>query len=201
GARRLRHGDRLRRGLAGAAGAVSVRQRPARAGHRRRADAGGAVRRRHREGAGGRRLRAAVGSRGDGAGGRLWRAQLRSRSARVARARRRRPLMGRVLLVAAGGALGSALRYLVANAALAWLGPTFPWGTLVVNLVGSFLIGLVQSLATEALVIGEETRLLLTTGVMGGLTTYSAFSYETVRLFEAGAARRGLVNVMWAAGG
>lgn len=47
--------------------------------------------------------------------------------------------MGRVLLVAAGGALGSALRYLVAVAALAWWGPSFPWGTLVVNLVGSFL--------------------------------------------------------------
>ena len=90
--------------------------------------------------------------------------------------------MGRVLLVAAGGAVGSALRYLVATVAVAWLGPAFPWGTLFVNLVGSFLIGLVQQLATEALVLGEETRLFLTTGVMGGLTTYSAFSYESVRL-------------------
>ena len=104
--------------------------------------------------------------------------------------------MGRVLLVAAGGALGSALRYLVATAALAWLGPTFPWGTLVVNLVGSFLIGLVQQLATEALVLGEESRLFLTTGVMGGLTTYSAFSYETVRLFEVGAAWQAWFNVL-----
>jgi len=77
--------------------------------------------------------------------------------------------MGRLLLVAAGGALGSALRYMVATAALGWLGPAFPWGTLAVNLVGSFLIGLVQQLATEAFVLGEETRLFLTTGVMGGL--------------------------------
>ena len=104
--------------------------------------------------------------------------------------------MGRVLLVAAGGALGSALRYLVATAALAWAGPAFPWGTLVVNLVGSFLIGLVQQLAAEALVLSEESRLFLTTGVMGGLTTYSAFSYESVRLFEAGAALQGWLNVV-----
>lgn len=104
--------------------------------------------------------------------------------------------MGRVLLVAAGGAIGSALRYLVATVTLAWLGPSFPWGTLVVNLVGSFLIGLVQQLATEALVLSEETRLFLTTGVMGGLTTYSAFSYESVRLFETGAAWQAWFNIV-----
>jgi fluoride exporter len=104
--------------------------------------------------------------------------------------------MARVLLVAAGGALGSTLRYLVATAALAWLGPAFPWGTLVVNLVGAFLIGLAQQLATEALVLSEEMRLCLVTGVLGGLTTYSAFSYETVRLFEAGAAWQGWLNVV-----
>jgi fluoride exporter len=95
--------------------------------------------------------------------------------------------MGRVLLVALGGAIGSTLRYLVATVALAWMGPAFPWGTLAVNLVGSFAIGLVQQLATEGLVLGEDARLFLTTGVMGGLTTYSAFSYETVRLMEFGA--------------
>ncbi len=104
--------------------------------------------------------------------------------------------MTRLLLVAAGGAVGSALRYVVAVAALAWLGPGFPWGTLAVNLAGSFLIGLVQQLATEALVLGEESRLFLTTGVMGGLTTYSAFSYETVRLFETGAAWQAWLNIV-----
>ena len=95
--------------------------------------------------------------------------------------------MTRLLFVAAGGAIGSALRYLVANAALTWLGPTFPWGTLAVNFAGSFLIGLVQSLALDGLVLSEDTRLFLTTGVMGGLTTYSAFSYESVRLMESSA--------------
>ena len=104
--------------------------------------------------------------------------------------------MARVLLVAVGGAVGSALRYLVATVALDWLGPAFPWGTLLVNLVGSFLIGLVQQLATEAFVLGEDTRLFLTTGVMGGLTTYSAFSYESVRLFETGAAWQAWANIV-----
>jgi CrcB protein len=103
--------------------------------------------------------------------------------------------MQHVLLVAAGGALGSALRYLVATVALAWLGPGFPWGTLAVNLFGSFAIGLVQQLAFEGLVLGEDTRLFLSTGVMGGLTTYSAFSYDTVRLLETGAWTSAWVNV------
>jgi fluoride exporter len=103
--------------------------------------------------------------------------------------------MQRVLLVALGGALGSALRYVVATVALAWLGPGFPWGTLAVNLVGSFAIGLVQQLAFEGLVLGEDARLFLTTGVMGGLTTYSAFSYDTVRLMQTGAWPSAWANV------
>jgi CrcB protein len=104
--------------------------------------------------------------------------------------------MGRVLLVALGGAIGSSLRYVVATVALAWLGPSFPWGTLAVNLVGSFAIGLVQQLATEGLLLGEDARLFLTTGVMGGLTTYSAFSYETVRLMELGAWGSAWLNLL-----
>jgi CrcB protein len=104
--------------------------------------------------------------------------------------------MTRLALVAVGGALGSVLRYLVAMAAVAWLGPTYPWGTLAVNLVGSFLIGLVQSLAVESLVVSEEARLFLSTGLMGGLTTYSAFSYETVRLAETGAWTAAWANVL-----
>src|SRR5688572_7344668 len=104
--------------------------------------------------------------------------------------------MERLILVAAGGAIGSALRYLVATAALAWPGPGFPWGTLAVNLIGSFLIGLVQSLASESLALGEEARLFLATGVRGGHTTYSAFSYETVRLMERGAWGPAWLNVV-----
>src|SRR6185436_1067876 len=130
GARRLRDGRGLRRGLAGAAAALPGRPRaagPRAVGspHARRA-----LRRRHREGARGRRVADPLRPRGRRAGGGLGRAQLRPRPARLARPRRRRALMGRLLLVAAGGALGSALRYMVATAALGWLGPAFPWGTL-----------------------------------------------------------------------
>ena len=100
-----------------------------------------------------------------------------------------------LLVVCVGGALGSGARYLVALGAARWIGTEFPYGTLAVNLVGSFLIGLVQVLAVGR-VISEEARLLLSTGVLGGLTTYSAFSYETVRLAETGAWRAASANVL-----
>lgn len=93
--------------------------------------------------------------------------------------------MERLLLVALGGALGSVMRYLTGLLAARWLGGDLPWGTLAVNLVGSFLIGVVNELGSDALRVSPETRLFLATGVMGGLTTYSAFSYETARLMEA----------------
>ena len=105
------------------------------------------------------------------------------------------PRVQRLVLVCFGGAVGSGMRYLVAVGAARWLGADFPWGTLVVNLVGAFLIGLVQYLA-GAHVLSEEGRLLLSTGVMGGLTTYSAFSYETVRLAQLGDWRAASLNVV-----
>jgi fluoride exporter len=93
----------------------------------------------------------------------------------------------RALLISLGGAIGTLARYLTALAAARVLGIDFPWGTLIVNLVGSFLIGLVQALALDALVLSQDARLFLAAGVMGGLTTYSAFSYESVKLAEIGA--------------
>jgi len=101
----------------------------------------------------------------------------------------------RAALIALGGGLGTLLRYLTALAAARWLGTDFPYGTLIVNLAGSFAIGLVQTLGTEALMIPDHARLFLTTGMMGGLTTYSTFSYETVRLVEAGAWSQAWINV------
>ena len=92
--------------------------------------------------------------------------------------------MERLLLISLGGAIGTALRYLTSIVAARWFGTEFPYGTLIVNLVGAFVIGLVQQVGTQTLVIPDNTRLFLTTGMMGGLTTYSAFSYETVHLME-----------------
>ena len=103
--------------------------------------------------------------------------------------------MERLLLIALGGAIGTALRYLTALAAARWLGTEFPYGTLIVNLVGSFLIGLVQQIAMDAL-ISETTRLFVTAGMMGGLTTYSTFSYETVRLMETNAWTQAWINIV-----
>ncbi|MHB8575483.1 MAG: fluoride efflux transporter CrcB [Dehalococcoidia bacterium] len=99
--------------------------------------------------------------------------------------------MVRVGLVAAGGAFGSISRYLVALYTAQYFGGTFPWGTLVVNVVGSFLIGVLATLADEVGVIGPETRVLLVVGVLGGFTTFSSFSLDTLRLLEANELLRG----------
>jgi fluoride exporter len=90
--------------------------------------------------------------------------------------------MSRVVLVALGGALGSVARYGVGVAAPRVLGAGFPWGTLLVNVVGSFLIALVMHLAVATAAISPSARLFLTTGVVGGFTTYSTFNYETLNL-------------------
>lgn len=90
----------------------------------------------------------------------------------------------RVGLVALGGALGSVARYGVGALAAQLLGPAFPWGTLLVNLTGSFLIALVMHLALTGTLISLEMRIFLTTGIMGGFTTYSSFNYETLALLN-----------------
>ncbi len=94
--------------------------------------------------------------------------------------------MTRFLLVCAGGALGSGARYLVGSwVALHW-GTTFPWGTLAINLAGSFLISVVMVLGLEAGWLGADLRILLAVGVLGGFTTYSSFNYETLALAQRG---------------
>lgn len=99
-------------------------------------------------------------------------------------------------MICLGGAIGTGLRYVTSGVAARWLGADFPYGTLIVNIVGSFLIGLIQQIGTTTLVIPETTRLFLTVGIMGGLTTYSSFSYETVQLVAAGAWGQAWTNVL-----
>jgi fluoride exporter len=89
--------------------------------------------------------------------------------------------MMQVLLVALGGAVGSVARYGVGIAAARWLGIAFPWGTLAVNIVGSLAIGVLAARVGPA---DENLRLLFGVGLLGGFTTFSAFSLETVRLME-----------------
>ena len=104
--------------------------------------------------------------------------------------------MERALLITFGGALGTLLRYLTSLAAARWFGAEFPYGTLIVNLSGAFIIGVVQQLGAEQALIPDNARLFLTTGMMGGLTTYSTFSYETVRLMESGAWHHAWINIL-----
>ncbi len=102
--------------------------------------------------------------------------------------------MAELVLVLVGGALGSVARYLVATWT-ATSGSGFPRGTLVVNLIGSFLIAVVLEASLRTSAVSPSTRLFLATGVMGGFTTYSSFNYETLRLVEEGAIGMALLNL------
>jgi CrcB protein len=94
--------------------------------------------------------------------------------------------MSKLLLVALGGAIGSAARYLTGLGMQSLLGVSFPYGTLAVNVMGSFFMCAVMHLSGSANIVTPELRLLLTTGVMGGFTTYSAFDYEAYRYVQQG---------------
>lgn len=100
----------------------------------------------------------------------------------------------RLLLICIFGALGTGTRYLVGVWAGNRLGLSFPFGTLIVNVAGSFLIGLVSALALGLASFPPNLRLAITTGFLGGMTTYSSFNHETLRLFEEGARATALLN-------
>ena len=89
-------------------------------------------------------------------------------------------------LVFIGAGIGGALRHGVNHLSLAWLGPGFPWGTLFVNLAGGLLIGAVAGLLAEKITGSYELRLFLTVGLLGGFTTFSAFSLEVALMWQRG---------------
>ena len=94
--------------------------------------------------------------------------------------------MPHILLVMIGGALGAAARFLTGKATLAWFGPGYPWGTLAVNLVGGLLMGVLAGSLARWGQGGEQWRLLLGVGVLGGFTTFSAFSLDVMVMLERG---------------
>ncbi len=96
--------------------------------------------------------------------------------------------MAALLWIFLGSGLGGIARYLAATAVAARWGETFPWGTLVVNVTGSFAIGFVAALLTvdERPLLGTDVRLFVMTGLLGGYTTYSTFSLQTLALVRAG---------------
>lgn len=103
-------------------------------------------------------------------------------------------MIGRILAIAFGGAIGAVARYLLSGwvqrspLLLRWgmLGPAFPWGTFVVNLTGCLLMGLLAGLFQERMVVSPELRSFVLIGILGGYTTFSAFALETLRLVQEG---------------
>jgi CrcB protein len=91
----------------------------------------------------------------------------------------------RFLCICAAGAAGTAVRYLLSSWLTRLAGPAFPWGTLAVNLIGSFLLGAIMEVVLATDLASPTVRLTLTTGLLGGFTTYSSFNYETVRFLQA----------------
>ena len=95
--------------------------------------------------------------------------------------------MGTLILVMAGGAVGAGARHLVGRASLSLFGSGYPWGTLAVNIVGSLAMGVLAGMLARGLVAGgEAARLLIGVGVLGGFTTFSAFSLDAVLMAERG---------------
>jgi CrcB protein len=101
-----------------------------------------------------------------------------------------------LLFVACGGAVGAMLRYGISSGIYAWTGRAFPYGTLAVNILGSFAIGLLSILLVERFNVPQELRLGLVVGVLGALTTFSTFSWDTLDLMQQGLMTRALLNVL-----
>lgn len=98
-----------------------------------------------------------------------------------------------IALFCAGGGLG---RYYLSGWIYTLLGRSFPYGTLVVNIIGAYLIGLIMELALRSTALSDTLRLGLTVGLLGGLTTFSTFSYETFKLLEDGQLLLAVVNIL-----
>jgi len=104
--------------------------------------------------------------------------------------------LGEWLAIAAGGALGAVMRFVASNAVYAWLGRGFPYGTLSVNLIGSFLIGIAFILLTEKLTMASEVRAFILIGFLGAFTTFSTFSLETLALLQQGFFIKSMLNIL-----
>jgi len=105
-------------------------------------------------------------------------------------------LLEKILLVALGGGIGAVTRYLASDWADQRFGSEFPYGTLIVNLAGCFVIGLFMQLVTDRIIVNPYWRLLITVGFLGGLTTFSSFSYETITLINEGALLYAAYNIL-----
>lgn len=103
--------------------------------------------------------------------------------------------MVKVLLVGMGGFIGASSRYLISIVMSRFISSSFPYGTLLCNIAGALLIGILMAISSTYNWMSNEVRLFLTTGILGGLTTFSTFSYETISLFETGKYVMATVNI------
>lgn len=104
--------------------------------------------------------------------------------------------LSQILYIAIGGAIGAVLRYLASTAVYALLGRGFPYGTLVVNVLGSLAMGVLAILLIERVSTGPELRALLLIGLLGSFTTFSTFSIETLNLIEQGGLIKAGLNIL-----
>ena len=104
--------------------------------------------------------------------------------------------MEQIVYIAIFGALGCLARYFLSGWVYALLGRGFPYGTFAVNIIGAFLIGLIMEFSLRSALINPTLRVALTIGFLGGLTTFSTFSFETFRLLEEGALLSAFANVL-----
>ena len=104
--------------------------------------------------------------------------------------------MAQLLAIAAGGSVGAVMRFMVSTGVYSWLGRGFPYGTLVVNVVGSLLMGLLYELFLQRLSVSPEVRAVLLVGFLGAFTTFSTFSIETINLIEQGYLMKAIVNIL-----
>lgn len=104
--------------------------------------------------------------------------------------------MQQLIIAGIGGFIGSACRYWISLVSYRALGQDFPYGTLIVNVIGSLFIGFLMTLFEERFVISANLRIFLTIGILGGFTTFSTFSYETVALLREGSYLTGTINIL-----
>jgi fluoride exporter len=100
-----------------------------------------------------------------------------------------------LLIVGAGGFIGSVMRYLVQLFVERDMSSTFPWGTFVANITGSFIIGVVFALAQKGNLLSAEWRLFLAVGICGGFTTFSSFAYNNLTMLREGVYSQFILNV------
>ncbi len=103
--------------------------------------------------------------------------------------------MQKLLYIAAGGACGAVLRYLTAQTVHMFVSNVYPWGTLLVNLIGSFLAGFIWFL-TDKIMVAPHVKLLIMVGILGGFTTFSTYMLETLHLLRDGEIQLAVGNLL-----